>query len=1010
MAFEGDFIIDLNNLPLSHFYTYKYEIIEYFMVPNADKWLKEFLSKAKTEHDASKIFEICTKGRFNTCKMYYEYFSPHYDEQFIIDALEVLPDTIKERALLKNIPQCSLPLYSQLFSKKYDERLFEKILSCTKWYDIYEKFNMIPKYQSFCEKIKKQLDMYPGFTDYLGCVFLRELPYVDYFNNIEENWYYDLRVAYAESDLNRSILMEFNPNFILFMKGIKIKREMDEANKKRILGNSLHNKSVELPEVPEKIRYQNEYMNYLPNSSKKAVGVLQPLKSYQLELVSSVDKDTDNHIAWIPKKAGKNSIISHIAINNFQLYCKEKKLTRMLILVPHFKYVYNFKNHLRGLCSHLLNIEGVGDFENNFNNINGIMAHDLVIMSGQMFYDLLKVNNSSYRLYFQDFSLIFFDRCEEAIETHAYYSIMKLYNENKYNKPKLIGITEYLGKHFENNEESSMDKLADLCHTFRCNKIDIVKDNIEDFYKDVPKGFQEIVLCLSTPNYFNQMIIRESYTIEKAINKYLCELTGDKNYEEHKFPSIEESDTYEAYLNNIIQTIQQQPDENIKKTLLSAINFLSCLVFTFSLHSVITMEYPLEHCITKLRHLIQNCDENLLLSKVLLRSHNRILKIHSDTSYEKAREERSFPLLRLGHFIKQSIKKNAKSKILIRVNNEILALALDRWLTNNDFRKKHNCSHTYVINLSDYHPESEDQVTFYQERMKKFKDGKVNILITTDISQEDINLNIVDCFISYNCPVTYNKPTGDFKAIDGYPKNMVLIVSEGLLQLDDQKRFEKDRMINCVVRRLRRTTDDQFKCFIEERVRINEIINKNHLEIMKEISNNVQNTEYEIKCSSCMTYLCLSKDIGIFDKISNVIVNPNIWSKVIYVTDKHYKYTRTIMRVGLVYCKACKGQSSGEINENNALGIIIKIRQGFFIKLIAKDVIFIDTVTKKEHYKKEWNAIENNLFLANEISEENYLKYCHETMCCDPEMHLLFTKKMSNYINICRSSVIHKDL
>ncbi|CEF62351.1 Hypothetical protein SRAE_1000062400 [Strongyloides ratti] len=978
------------------------------MVPNADEWLEKLISKANTKEDVSEVVKICTKGRFHTCKKYFEVFKPYNDKKFIINALEALPNKIKERALLKMIPSCSLSLYSQLFSKKYDERLFEKILMCTKWHDIYKRFEVNPKYEIFCKSIKKQLSNYPGFTDYLGCLFLRELPYVDYFTSIEDNWYYDLRVAYSESDLNRAILMQFNPNFILFMNGIKMKHQIEEIRRRKLLGDQLQNDNKKISEVLEKLRFQKDYLEFLPEASKKAVGGLQPLKTYQLELVSVVDEDTENHILWIPEKAGKLSIISHIAVNHFQLHCKEQQLTRMLILVPHFKYVHYYKIYIRGLCSDLLNIYGVVDCEKNFNNINKIMAHDLVIMSGQMFYDLLKVNNSNYKLYFQDFSLIFIDHCEEIIEAHIYNSIMKLYNQYIYKKPKLIGITEYLGRHAENSENNSMDRLADLCHIFCCSKIDIVRNNIEDFYIDVPKKFQEIVISLSVPNCFNQMIFRESYTIEKAIDKYLCELSGNKNYQENKFPDIEETETYETYLNNIVQIIQQQLDENTKKILLSSINFLKCLAFTYSIHSVMPIKYLFNNCVLRLKRCIQNCEDISSLSKILFESYNRILLLNNDPKFEKTKEERNFPLTRLEKFIKQSSKKNYKSKILVRVSNEVIAVALDQWFAENDFRGKYNCSHTYVINFSDHNPNNEEIVTFYEERIQKFKDGKVNILITTDISQDDIDISILDAFVSYNCPITYNKPTGNFKASKGHPKNMILILSEGLLELNEQKLFERDKMMHCVATKLRKTNDEDFKRFIEKRIKINEIMNINYTKITKEFSNKNKDATYEIKCSSCMSHLCLSNDIGIFDNISNIIVNSNIWSKVIYTTDKHYKYTRTIMRVGLVYCKVCKTQTSDEIDENNALGIIIKVRQGFFIKLMTRDITFIDTVTKEEHYKKEWNLVENSLFLANEISEEDYFKYCQETMCHDPEMHLTFTKKMSSYINICRSSVNHK--
>uniref|UniRef100_A0A0N4Z173 RLR CTR domain-containing protein n=1 Tax=Parastrongyloides trichosuri TaxID=131310 RepID=A0A0N4Z173_PARTI len=1008
MAFEGDFILDPDNLPISHFYTYKYEIIEYYMMPNSDEWLNKLVSRVETTSQIPLVLEICTKGRFEVCKKYYEEFSPNLDKKFIIAAVNSFPNYLKERALLINMPACGLNLYSQLFSKKYDERLFEKILLCTKWYDVFDKFNENPRYKKFCQMVKEQLKNYPGISNYLGCVFLRELPFIDYFKNVEENWFYDLRVAFAESDFNRAILIQFNPDFIPFMKARKLKKEAEDRDRKKRLGQKMCNNNIMLPDIPEHPRIQSSYLDFLPEISKKAIGTLQPLKSYQLELVSAVDGDNENHVIWAPEKAGKMSIISHIAVNHFQLVAKQQKMTRMLLLVPHFKYVRDYTNYLRGLCSDLLNIDGIADYEKNFTNNNRVMAHDLVILSGQMFLDLLKVNNSDFKLYFQDFGLIFMDYCEVCLEGHAYQSIIRLLKENKYTKPKIIGITETLGKHLENNEQSSMDSIADLCTNFDCNKVDIVRRNIDDFYKDVPRGFQEIVFCLSSPNFFHQLIIRESYTIERLIIDVIKKYDPNNDTIQSRFPGIDEI-MYENFCCNVLQSLQEKPENPMKKGIIYGIDYLICLASSLSIHNVVPTEYSFDNCLNKLKRWKEKCNEDTPLSKTIFESYNRVLSSKDNSKFLSTSRDKKYPLTRLEHVIRTVLNKNNKSKILIRVNNTSLALNIYRWLTNNDFFGKYDCTYAYLIESNKQSIDEENSDIYSNDRLTKFLEGRINVLITTDVCQENIDVSLVDCYISYNCAVTYTKCIGNFKRSGSFPKMMALIVSEGLLELDDQKLFERDRMINCVVEKLRKISDKEFKDFIDERNKIIKIRNKNYEIIKKEVSDRQDGKLYNISCNSCMTYICSSQDIGIFDNITNIVINSNIWSKVIYSTDKHYKYARTFMRVGLVFCKNCKKEMADNADENNSLGIIIKLRQGFVIKLTAKNIISTDIETKENHYKKGWCSIENSLFLSREISEEEYKHYCQESMCYDPDMHLMFMKKMSVYMGACRSSVYHKD-
>uniref|UniRef100_A0A0N5B7U6 RLR CTR domain-containing protein n=1 Tax=Strongyloides papillosus TaxID=174720 RepID=A0A0N5B7U6_STREA len=1008
MAFEEDNTLDLDNLPIVHFLTYKYEIIEYFMMPKAEQWLTRIISKIKTKEQASKITTICSQGRYQICKLYYEEFKPYLDKHFIIAALNEFPHEIRERALLENLPPFGLELYSQFFSKRYDDRLFEKLFYITNWYDVFEKFNSIVKYKTFCQRVKREVKRYPGVPEFLGCVFLRELPYISHFKSIDKNWFYDFRAACAESEANRAIVMMYFPDFVPFLKSRKLKQENDEKERKKSLGKNMVPDDTDVPEIPSVPRHQSDYMNYLTEISRKSLGSIQPLKSYQQELVSAVDDDIDNHILWVPEQIGKMSIVSHIAKNHYQLLVKQQQLTRILYLVPHFKFVRDYTNYLRSLCSDLLNIDGIADCEWKFDNVGRVMAHDLIIMSGQMFLDLLKVKNVDFRLYFQDFSLIFIDGCEMCLESHSYNAIVNLLKENKYEKPKIIGLTETLGKHVSNNEDCSMESLADLCLSLNCFKIDIIKRSVGDFYRDIPKGFQEIVFCLSPPNFLHHLIIRESYTVEKAIVEVMGKFDPDNVLLQSVFPGIDEGG-YENFCNNLIQSIQDKPEGPIKRGIIAAVDYLVILAVTLSLDTVIPTEYSLDSCLYKLKRWNDKCEDESTLTRKVLESYNRVINSKDDSKFKALESEKKYPLTRLENIIRKVLDKNSKEKILIRVGNGALALNLFRWLSNTDILKDYNITHSYIVGTNRQNSVDVNMDTYRADKISKFFDGLINILITTDVCQDDIDISYVDCFISYNCSVTYSKCTGNFKKSGPFPKTMALIVSEGLLELDDQRKFEKDRMTNCIAERIRKMSDQEFRNYIEDREQIIQTRNKNFEIAKKEISFRNEGKVYDISCCSCMSYICSSNDIGIFDNISNIIINSDVWSNLIYSTDRHYKYGRTFMRVGLVYCKKCKSNIPDNSDENYALGSIIKLRQGFVVKLTVRNVIFTDVSTKENTYKKSWSSIENYLFLPKQVTEEEYRIYCYESMCYDPDMHLKFMKKMSFYMGACRSSIFYKE-
>ncbi|CEF68814.1 P-loop containing nucleoside triphosphate hydrolase domain-containing protein [Strongyloides ratti] len=557
-----------------------------------------------------------------------------------------------------------------------------------------------------------------------------------------------------------------------------------------------------------------------------------------------------------------------------------------------------------------------------------------------------------------------------SLEGHAYFTIVNLLKENKYEKPKVIGLTETLGKHISNNEECSMDSLADLCLNLNCYKIDIIRNSVEDFYQDIPKGFQEIVFCLSPPNFLHHLIIRESYTVEKAVVEVMGKFDPDNILLQSVFPGIDEGG-YESFCNTLVQSIQDKPEGPIKRGIIAAVDYLVILAVTLSLDTVIPTEYSFDSCLYKLKRWNDKCEDESILTRKVLESYNRIINSKDDSRFKALESENKYPLIRLEKTLKKVLDTNRKAKILIRVGNGALALNLFRWLSTTQILSDYNVTHSYIVGTNRQNLTDTSLDIYRFDKISKFFDGLINILITTDVCQDDIDISYVDCFISYNCSVTYSKCTGSFKKSGMFPKIMALIVSEGLLELDDQKKFEKDRMTNCIVERIRGLSDQEFRHFIEERNRINQTRNKNFEIAKKEISYKSEGKVFNISCCSCMSQICSSKDIGIFDNISNIIINSNVWSNVIYSTDKHYKYGRTFMRVGLVYYK--------------------------------------DVVTNENIYKKSWSTIENYLFLPKEVTEEEYRIYCHESMCYDPDMHLKFMKKMSFYMGACRSSTFYKE-
>uniref|UniRef100_A0A673GRS2 RNA helicase n=1 Tax=Sinocyclocheilus rhinocerous TaxID=307959 RepID=A0A673GRS2_9TELE len=245
------------------------------------------------------------------------------------------------------------------------------------------------------------------------------------------------------------------------------------------------------------------------------------LREYQKELTAAAVK-SQNTIICAPTGCGKTIVALAISDYHLKQFPERAKIVFLATKVDVYEQQYKlFKEHFFSKDPNIRVTGMCGDMD--YLSVRWLIEnHDIVVMTAQILVNALQ---SSEVPSLEILSLILFDECHNTTGKHPYNNIMTRYLDTKLNSsthslPQIVGLTASVGIGSFKNELEAENNILQLCANLDTRVITTVtehKDELKSYVHTPEKAFFEVKQCMSHP--FIRIIKNIMSNIEQLAQK-----------------------------------------------------------------------------------------------------------------------------------------------------------------------------------------------------------------------------------------------------------------------------------------------------------------------------------------------------------------------------------------------------------------------------------------------------------------------------------------------------------
>uniref|UniRef100_A0AC34GD45 Helicase ATP-binding domain-containing protein n=1 Tax=Panagrolaimus sp. ES5 TaxID=591445 RepID=A0AC34GD45_9BILA len=258
-----------------------------------------------------------------------------------------------------------------------------------------------------------------------------------------EHWYLEFLKACNTSPKTRPIAMVLERDF----------RDMVEKYEIEIsqLTKPVHRSEkdfVDPSEAPTSPRPQKQFGTYPPEITGAYSGNYD-LREYQRELIKKANEGF-NTIICAPTGSGKTLVAADIIAFHLRRLRHAERVGRVVMFVPTIPLVNQQSSHLSTNLRPEFYVEKLSGAERSSEKSDDVrkaatlLKADIVVLTPQIFINMLLSPLRSQKIYLQDFTMFVFDECHHCNEQHPYNVLMNLVRESEY-KPQIVGLTASVG-------------------------------------------------------------------------------------------------------------------------------------------------------------------------------------------------------------------------------------------------------------------------------------------------------------------------------------------------------------------------------------------------------------------------------------------------------------------------------------------------------------------------------------------------------------------------------------
>ncbi|KAK6473194.1 putative ATP-dependent RNA helicase DHX58 [Huso huso] len=463
------------------------------------------------------------------------------------------------------------------------------------------------------------------------------------------------------------------------------------------------------------------------------------LYSYQEEVIQPA-LEGKNIIIWLPTGGGKTRAAVYVAKNHLE----RRRGAKVAVLVNKIHLVdqhYNneFKPFLNGSHS-IAHISGDSDQKEFFSKV--VRDNDIIICTAQILENAL--NNTEEEKHVEltaDFSLLIIDECHHTHKDAVYNKIMERYVEKKLLReeglPQVLGLTASPGTGGAKNLDAAKDHVLQICANLDASEIRSAKVHLAELQEKVPKPRKQYdVVHERLWDPFGDKVKELMGEIHDHINwPDVTRRFGSQEFEQ-EVVELEKSgaDRGNRRLRQCALHLRKYNDAllvNDTVRMIDAFNILD----TFNTHERAT------------RGGLDDTDH--FLFRVFQRSKVELQQLASTPEFENPK------LAKLEHILLDQFGNSRESRGILFTKTRTSTHCLNDWIRTNVKLREAGIKPSPLTGAGFSNQAGHMTQRQQQETIQRFRDGELNLLISTSVAEE--GLDIPQC----NLVVRYGLLTND---------------------------------------------------------------------------------------------------------------------------------------------------------------------------------------------------------------------------------------------------------
>ena len=506
------------------------------------------------------------------------------------------------------------------------------------------------------------------------------------------------------------------------------------------------------------------------------------------------------------------------------------------------------------------------------------------------------------RVAISQFSLLVFDECHHTIKDHPYAQLMKLYLEEKIEascssiakRTQIIGMTASPG--------SGQNRYPTTLKTFDHLKKLIAHLDATSGIKIVEKYREELKACIKMASVeYREVEPRETINdpfvaeILSVMNEIEEEFFENLKYSEHTKWSQE----YQTKLKKTIFIAELSIDEGCRDQI-SASNQLFCYSIALSIY----MDLRTADAIKVINNLKAEFPAMDIATPVENRLRNKNHKLLSKITPLPPMEN---PLLdEIGAVLLKKFSANRSSRAIVFVRTRDHTVAMKEWIGSHSSLKDVGICPGSITGYT-----SRDDMTRAKQEgvLKEFHEGKINVLVTTSVAEEGLDIpecNLVIHYQNVSNEIAKAQAEGRARAEDS---NCYTITSSSSTKKYQELRNEE--LLNQVQALIKSDILSSGHTLETEILHLQQGLvqekKKKDLQQKKRKSNPASSVE--LLCKKCKTFACIGSDVRTSTEESPYhYLVPLSEFRQKFRMKRHHKpceMTDTLFKTHKIHCKDC---------------------------------------------------------------------------------------------------------